>query len=426
MNDLALIPAASCLPPVSVIPRRGEQGVTIARAVEALIDAKTRANLRANSIASLKAYCRQFMKGREDVPLIAFAVDVVEEWFLRRRETPATQQSNLGRLSSLFSFAFRRKWVPENPCRFLEKVRVDRKPPVILTPLQVALILDYARRRKPGQLAYWTLSTLAGIRPDELAGVTWDMCRTDEGIVILDADVTKIRRRRIVELEPSALAWLKLAKEKNAQLPVKRMTRRRYQRQAARLLGLSEWPQDTSRHTAASFLLAKHRDANKVAFNLGNSAGILERHYKALVFQRDWDLFWSFMPDSPRPEKPKPVAQPKPEPPLVELPEGFGMCIDATPPRFCRVEQAIGSRSDGPSAGKAASARWRLLGRTSSPANARGTIRHDPGIGEAGGCVSRQTFQFTKAILRKADPDILDQLRRGKRSIAGVYRQLVA
>jgi hypothetical protein len=59
---------------------------------------------------------------------------------------------------------------------------------------------------------------------------------------------------------------------------------------------LKRWPQDVLRHTAASNLLAHHQDVGKVAAFLGNSAGILLTHYKALVEKEDAEKFMKLMP----------------------------------------------------------------------------------------------------------------------------------
>jgi hypothetical protein len=77
---------------------------------------------------------------------------------------------------------------------------------------------------------------------------------------------------------------------------LKHITRRRYLRALRDYLRFKRWPQDVLRHTAASNLLAFHQDAGKVAAFLGHSAGILLRHYKALVFREDADAWMRIMP----------------------------------------------------------------------------------------------------------------------------------
>ena len=100
----------------------------------------------------------------------------------------------------------------------------------------------------------------------------------------------------IVYGEPNALEFIRFAKQKAARLPIKRMTRRRYLDHAEKVLGFDVWPQDCLRHTAASYMLALRKDSGLVADRLGNSPGILLRHYRELVKPEDCLAFWSIRP----------------------------------------------------------------------------------------------------------------------------------
>ena len=405
-----------------MIPIRGASGVIIGDAIEAVCTSKASANYRPAYITSLRQYLTLFARGRESQPLAAFTVDTIEGWYQERGESFNARASNTGRLSALFSFAVRRGWIGSNPCNQLEKVRIDRRPPTIVTPLQAALIIDHARRRKPHRLAFFALAMYAGVRPDELSRIRWDAVNLDDGTVTIDAAASKVRRRRIIYLEPTALLWLKLARECGGKLPVARSTRQRYLYHATRALNLESWPQDLLRHTAASYLLALHRDPGKVANTLGNSARILETNYKALVSAKDCAEFWSFTPDSPRPEKPKVIPEIL-DP--VPLPEAWGVVIDPAWNRFARAQAAL-----------AIEPTLRLLGRqrqrlgayhggvTGKPMTSDriDTIRE---MGRLAGC-SRQTMQFVKVIVRHADPELIDKLRSGRLSIAGTYKRLAA
>lgn len=63
------------------------------------------------------------------------------------------------------------------------------------------------------------------------------------------------------------------------------------------VLGLKYWPQDILRHTAASMMLAHRQDAGYVAKQLGNSPGILMRHYMEIVERDVAEKFWALTPD---------------------------------------------------------------------------------------------------------------------------------
>ena len=58
-----------------------------------------------------------------------------------------------------------------------------------------------------------------------------------------------------------------------------------------------EWHQDLVRHTAASMMLARDRDAGKVAEQLGHSPDILLRHYRELVSAEAVARYWMVSPE---------------------------------------------------------------------------------------------------------------------------------
>lgn len=266
----------------------------IGEAIADLFAAKLAAGRRARYVEGLKAYLTKFAHGRETMPLARFTSADIEQWFDARAEKPATRASNLGRLSALFAFAKRRGWTADNVCDRVERITTDAHPPAIFTPDQVATALHFLRAKLPDFLPWFTLATFAGIRPEELDKLTWEDVNLDDALVTVNAAASKVRRRRIVHLQPVAIAWLR----RRGPLPLPYVTRRRHLRRLRAHLGLARWPQDVLRHTAASHLLALWNDAGRVALELGNSPAILLRHYRELVTSEDSARFWALHPDA--------------------------------------------------------------------------------------------------------------------------------
>lgn len=270
--------------------------MTLSQAVTELIRSKTQLNRRPLYIRSLRQYLSAFVRGREEMPISDVNESHIESWFLDRSEAPSSRASNLGRLSALFSHAYRKRWVGENPCDRVERVSIDSKVPQILAVDQCAQLLWYCQRSKPHALAYVALALFAGVRPLELSRIRWDSIDLDSRKVFVAPEASKVRTRRIVHLEPAAVEWLTLAKEKRATLPVLTSTRRRYVHCFRALLDMRHWPQDVFRHTCASHWLAARRDAGYVALELGNSQYILLRHYREIVEEEDAKKFWDIKP----------------------------------------------------------------------------------------------------------------------------------
>lgn len=158
----------------------------------------------------------------------------------------------------------------------------------------------FVKRRHPTGLGWFALALMAGIRPEECDRLTWSNVDLESGIVTVDAAASKVRRRRIVHLQPAAAAWMRLAKKLGAVLPLPHTTRRRQLRSVRKKLGWDSWPKDILRHTCASYLMATWQDAGRVAAELGNSAGILLRHYRELVTRKEADRFWNLRPAARR------------------------------------------------------------------------------------------------------------------------------
>lgn len=270
--------------------------VRIGDAIRILLDAKRQSNLRERYLLSLDHYLHLFARGREDRPLAEFTSEMILDWFSSRQEKPSTRRSNLGRLSSLFGFAMRQGWISHNPCDRIEKVRVERECPQILSIRQCLRALTWTRQNRPWMLGWLSLALLAGLRPCEAKAISWDAIDLNNDTIRVDARITKTRRTRIVKMTPATKYWLRLAQQFDAWLPCKDTTHCRFRKLLRKALRLHNLPQDCLRHTAASYLLGHYQDASYVATQLGNSTAILHAHYKSLVTPADAEKFVNATP----------------------------------------------------------------------------------------------------------------------------------
>lgn len=267
--------------------------VALLDAIEAVLAAKASANRRPRYLVELEGYLRLFARGRERMAISAISPGDIEAWFAGRRESPVTRAGNLGKLGALFSYAFRRGWIQVNPALRVERVSVERGPPAILSVMQAARLLVAARDHVPRFLASLALMLFAGVRPDEVGRLTWAAVNLDRGRLTIDAAASKVRLRRIVELRPAALAWLRVARALGSPLPV---TARRRLRAAVCSRARVRLRQDVLRHTAASMMLAAGSDVSRVASDLGTSPRMLFLHYRELVPAEVAARFWGLIP----------------------------------------------------------------------------------------------------------------------------------
>jgi len=190
------------------------------------------------------------------------------------------------RLSPLFSFCVRKGFITSNPCDRVERVSVDLLPPVILTPAQADLMLKIVPTLcRP----YLILAMFAGIRPEEITRMDWAAVNLETKTAKVDG---KTRRRRIVPLEPKAVALLAGCPLQRGPVAPSNSTLRRFKNKARAALGLKRFPQDLLRHTFASYALALHKDAGKVSTSMGNSSAVMLSHYHEPVSALDCAAFW--------------------------------------------------------------------------------------------------------------------------------------
>jgi integrase len=352
-----------------------------------VLAAKTAANKRPAYIKSLGRQLRQFARGRESLPLAEVTAETVSQWCDAENMAPSSRRARMKFVSVLLSWAVKRGHLRQNPCTELERVVVDRRPPQILTPAQARKILLFAKLTMRWRLPQIVLGLYAGIRPTELERLYWRDIDLERGHVRIDAAAAKTRRRRIVTLDPKAIAWLRICKPQNFR-PIGSNSRR-WKKMIRMHCGVP-LPSDVLRHTAASYLLAKHGDVGKVARLLGNSCDVLMTHFFELVTPADSRRFWRiFTPAGAR----TPIELPRVlRAPAAPLP-GSHLAARC---EFQPVEEAI---------------------KTHPGLTCRA-------IGELTG-VSRRHAGRVAWLMENGDPAVLGSLRRGEISVEGTYLTLV-
>ena len=131
------------------------------------------------------------------------------------------------------------------------------------------------------------------------------------GFVHVQADRTKSARRRLVKMAPNLIAWLQPFADQTG--PVYDGGKRSYHLAISDLVdvingkGLDtpartvtkpvKWPLNGLRHSFASYFLAKHHDAAKLALEMGHTTTrLIFESYRELVTPEAAELYWSILP----------------------------------------------------------------------------------------------------------------------------------
>lgn len=270
--------------------------LTLREAIARTLAAKEAENCRPRYVKAMGKYLRAFARGREEMAVADVTLQTVQDWFAGRNETPKRTVGSIGVISSMFTVCVDAGFLNANPCHKFRRPRVDYGRPTIFTPEQVRTAADHVHRYFPRHLGWFALTTFAGVRPEEVQKLHWSAFNEQAGTITIDAEQSKVRQRRIVHLEPAAVAWVREAKRIACPLDLTERENGKARKALCEKLGLSVWPQDVLRHTAASHWLALKRDAAAVALELGTSVEILMRHYRELVPDSQAQAFWQIFP----------------------------------------------------------------------------------------------------------------------------------
>ena len=252
--------------------------VTIRQAIDDLITSKTSGNKRPAYVTNLRQVLDAWSRGQDHRSLASITLDEIES-HVASRAAVGTRLSAINRLSTLFSFAVRKGWLAVNSCERIERLTIEAKLPAILSNADAAKMLACIRVKLPRFVPWFALSLFGGLRPKEADQISWDAMNLDNGSVLIDPGITKVRNARTVHLERVAVAWLKLGGD----LPTPKASRRRAARTVRDFMGWQDWPKDVLRHTAASHWIALKKSYGAVALEMGNSEQILRKHYRAEV-----------------------------------------------------------------------------------------------------------------------------------------------
>jgi integrase len=275
-------------------PRFTGSSPALGHVIAELLEAKTSSGRSARYVKALAYALNPFARGRERVPFARLGLRDIEG-FLNSKGVPS-RPTLRARLATLFRFAVRRGYRADNPCDRLESIKVLQRPPSILTVGQTKKALVWLDAKQSRAFGWFVLTTFAGLRPEEAEKTGWQAINFAEGWIRVEAQTTQVRQRRVVHPPATAMAWLRRAKQRGAELPVARQPRRRAIRQLRTLLGLGHWPKDVTRHSAAAYWLADTGSAAQVAAALGHSENVLRKNYLALVTKAQAREFWQLLP----------------------------------------------------------------------------------------------------------------------------------
>ncbi|MCG3206301.1 MAG: Tyrosine recombinase XerC [Elusimicrobia bacterium] len=229
--------------------------------------------------------------------------DDVRAWRRSQGWSASTQNKALGHVRSLFKWAVSERHAGHDPCEGIEEVTAMPQEIEVLSVGECEQLLRYALE-VPRFMPFVVLAMFRGMRRAELERLRFEELDAKAGTVIAAARKVKTRQRRVVELTPQMLAWIRAAgwtEERMQTGPVAPANLKTLWPRFWQAAGLRRWPHNGLRHTFASMHYAMHEDEAKLQAILGQrSAEVLHTNYRALKTKAEARRFFALRPPEGR------------------------------------------------------------------------------------------------------------------------------
>ncbi len=270
--------------------QRREKTVTFERAVTVALEDRT--ERRKRTLSDLRYVAQRFMRKCPGLAKRRVRTIHTEEciaWINEAFDTPSQRKKARAALSGIFGTAMRHGWCSENPVRNVPTPMVREQRIRILTREEEERLLETSRTYKGG-ICLPAVATMlyAGVRPHEVARLTWEQIHVRERVICIQPEHSKTGGARHVTIQPRLARVLRRVggKEKTRKLCppnwVKHWTRLHHAAGWGERQG-EPWQQDVLRHTFATRFLKVHRSYHLLQVEMGHrSSDLLRTRYVAM------------------------------------------------------------------------------------------------------------------------------------------------
>jgi integrase len=272
--------------------------LTVREAIEELLKVKDVGGRSDRHLSDLRHRLGRFSLALGGRQIAHVTTADIQRWLDRLKLSPQSRINFRRAITNLFNHAARRGYVVrgENPADGLERGRERRVGEIeIYAPQEFARLLAAA---PPDFVPSIAIGGLAGLRSSEVERLEWKDVDLVARHIVVAAQKSKTRTRRLVPICDALAAWLQPFAGRQG-LVWKGDHRSFYasqqetsaatevyadpEKQNTTPLPPVAWKLNALRHSYGSYRLAETGDAVRVAFEMGNSPGVVHGHYKALV-----------------------------------------------------------------------------------------------------------------------------------------------
>ena len=251
--------------------------------------------LRPRTLVDIGQFSRRFEKDWGHLRASELTKLRIEEFLNEMRKSDGKEASSearrkyLSMLSQFLNWCVHREILRDNPSKNL-RIHVANKLPKIYSveECERALRLVEQPRHRP-LLPYVAIGLFAGVRPDEIARLSWSSVSEKE--ILIEPEVSKVKRARHAKVSETLARWL-AESDRTQPLVPPNLTRRK----TAFFAELGGSIPDGLRHTYATYWLAIHKNRSELAEWMGNTPAVIGKHYLRPVTESDAGRFWNLAP----------------------------------------------------------------------------------------------------------------------------------
>ncbi len=244
-----------------------------------------------NELRALKA---SFPAGK----MAEFTPALLLTYLERGKPSLKTYNNRRAIMSTFFKFALQKEWITSNPIEKTPHHRIKhrRGTATTMTAQNAAELMAHVEQFEHGiMVPYFAICLFAGIRPctrtGEISKLPSESIRLDTGVIHIEPEVSKVRMKRLVTIQPNLAEWLRAYPLKQFSiLPTNAEELR------AKIFRKFQLSHDVLRHTFISMFVGKFRSMGEAALQAGNSESIIRKHYLDLKSQAEAEEFFSILP----------------------------------------------------------------------------------------------------------------------------------
>lgn len=290
--------ALKCLAAGENSLRQQTRTVSFGKAVQAALEA--RHDRRVRTIYDFRYFSKRFMKrcpGLAKRRMRSIKPQECAQYIDMAFDTPRQRQKARLILSGIFSTAVKRGWCDTNPISKVDSPRVEEKPVPILNPDDITRLTTTAERYGGGSCAAAVgMMLYAGIRPHEVARLTWNEVDLQGHAIYIRPQHSKTGGARRVTIHTPLLRILN-GRRRDASTRICPPNWQQHWRKLRRAAGWNtpthRWPQDTLRHTFASYHLSHFRSYAELQCEIGHrDAALLQTRYVDQRAVQAAEKFW--------------------------------------------------------------------------------------------------------------------------------------